>query len=284
MTVSDVHVLETHACCGGEVRFLSHGSYELGLDAKFGVFLPAQALAGKKVPVLYVLAGLTCTHETFLIKANAVRFAAQHGLALVAPDTSPRGAGISGEDESYDLGTGAGYYVDATAEPWARHYRMASYVGKELPALIERHFPVDPDRCGIAGHSMGGMGALSFALSSPDKWKTVSAFAPLTSPAQVDWGQKAAEAYFAGDQSAWQTYDPCLLLEAGKKHPDRILVDQGLSDNFLDKLQPNALEAAARKAEQPLELRRHEGFDHSYWFVQSFIEDHINHHAAGLKS
>lgn len=283
MTADTVNLLESHACCGGEVRFLSHHSKELGLEAQFGLFLPRQALSGKKVPTLYVLAGLTCTQETFLVKSNAVRFAAQHGMALVAPDTSPRGSHIAGEDASYDLGTGAGYYVDATSEPWSRHYRMASYVGKELPALIERNFPVDPDKCGILGHSMGGMGALSFALSAPDKWKTVSAFAPLSSPSRADWGKKAAGAYFAGDQSLWQHYDPSLLLEAGKTHPETILVDQGLSDDFLKKLQPDILESAAHKARQSLKLRRHEGFDHSYWFVQSFIEDHINHHAAGLK-
>lgn len=284
MVGDTVQLLERHACCGGEVSFLSHASRELGLDAKVGVFLPRQALEGASVPTIYVLAGLTCTQETFLIKANAVRYAAKHGIALIAPDTSPRGANIAGEDDSYDIGTGAGYYVDATAQPWSEHYRMASYVGKELPALMEETFPFIPERCGIMGHSMGGMGALSFALSAPDKWKTVSAFASLSSPSQTDWGEKAANLYFGGNQSLWQQYDPCLLLKAGKHHPGTLLVDQGLSDNFLEKLQPNLLQEAARSAGQALTLRQHEGFDHSYWFVQSFIEDHINHHAAELRA
>lgn len=276
-------LLARHECCDGEVRFLSFFSHALGLPTKVGVFLPRQAREGKKIPVVYALAGLTCNEETFLIKANAVRFAAEHGLALVAPDTSPRGANVPGEDDSYDIGAGAGYYVNATAEPWSRHYRMASYVGKELPQVMEGAFPFDPDRCGIMGHSMGGMGALSFALRDPAKWRTVSAFAPICAPARVPWGKKVTETYFGGDAAQWKKYDPCLLLEEGHRTPAEILVDQGLEDEFLDVLRPDLLEKAARQAKQPLDLRRHKPYDHSYWFVQSFIADHILHHAKGLR-
>ncbi|WP_407070528.1 S-formylglutathione hydrolase [Oecophyllibacter saccharovorans] len=274
--------LERHECCEGEVRFLTFPSQALGLPTKLGLFLPRAALEGKKVPVVYALAGLTCTQETFLIKANAVRYAAEHGLALVTPDTSPRGAQVAAEDEAYDLGTGAGFYVDATAQPWAAHYRMWSYVGQELPGVLEAAFPLDGDRCGIMGHSMGGMGALAFGLRNPRKWKTVSAFAPICAPARVPWGQKVTETYFGGDEAQWRHYDPCLLLTEGYRTAGKILVDQGLKDEFLPILCPDLLEQAAREAGQPLELRRHKLYDHSYWFVQSFIASQILHHARGL--
>lgn len=291
-------LLKSHACCGGRVKFFSHQSVVLGLEARFGVFLPSQlcredgaepwhavdmANMVQKVPAVYVLAGLTCTEETFLTKSNIVRFAAEYGLALIAPDTSPRGADIAGEDKSYDLGTGAGYYVDATATPWSSHYRMASYVGKELPALVEQFLPVDGARCGIMGHSMGGAGALGLALRDSEKWKSVSAFAPIASPSQVEWGQKATLAYFDGDASQWAAYDPTLLLHSGKRFPGDILVDQGMDDQFLAQyLRPELLEHAAEAAGQALTLRRHAGYDHSYWFIQSFISDHIRHHAGRL--
>ncbi len=282
MTGSPFTLIERHACCGGEVRFLSHQSRELGLPARVNLFLPQQALAGTRVPVIHVLAGLTCTQDTFLIKSNAIRYAAEYGLALVAPDTSPRGADVAGEDDTYDLGTGAGYYVDATSDPWAAHYRMGSYVRNELPALIEEHFPIKAGHRGIMGHSMGGMGALSVALGDAEAWKTVSAFAPISSPSRADWGRKVTASYFGGHEAEWVQYDPCLLLDAGRTHPGALLVDQGLNDEFLDNLQPGRLEQAAKAAGQSLNLRRHEGYDHSYWFVQSFIQDHLRHHAEGL--
>lgn len=282
MTVSPFTLIERHACCGGEVHFLSHRSETLGLTARVNIFLPEKALAGQTVPAVYVLAGLTCNQDTFLIKSNAIRHAAEHGLALVAPDTSPRGADVAGEDASYDLGTGAGYYVDATADPWAAHYRMGSYVRHELPALIEKHCPVRTEKRGIMGHSMGGMGALSVALGDADAWTTVSAFAPIAAPSRVDWGQKVTSSYFGDHDADWGQYDPCLLLKGGRTHPGTLLIDQGLDDEFLDRLCPDALEKAAREAGQSLCLRRHKGYDHSYWFVQSFIQDHLKHHAEGL--
>ncbi|MXV44496.1 S-formylglutathione hydrolase [Saccharibacter sp. 17.LH.SD] len=282
MDSKSITVMERHACCGGEVRFLSHPSRELGLEAKLGVFLPRQALEGELVPVLYVLAGMTSTYENFLIKANAVRYAAEHGIALVTPDTSPRGANVAGEDDAVDLGTGAGYYVDATSDPWRKHYRMASYVERELPELMESLFPFDADRCGIAGHSMGGIGALSLALRHPEKWKTVSAFAPISAPSQVEWGKKVTAAYFGGDKSQWNSYDPTLLLKSGHRHVGPILVDQGLNDDLIKELRPDLLEEAAKQAGQTLTLRHHKGYDHGYWFVQTFVADHIRHHAEGL--
>lgn len=282
---SPVTTREEHASCGGRVGFYAHASTSLGLEARFGLFLPRQALAGERVPVVFVLAGLTCTEETFLIKSNAVRFAARHGLALVASDTSPRGAGAAGEDDSYDLGTGAGFYLDATAEPWRDHYRMGTYIGQELPALIEATFPVDGARRGIMGHSMGGHGALVHALRAPQAWKSVSAFAPICHPAAVPWGEKAFTAYLGPDRATWAREDATLLLEAGHTHPTEILVDQGEADQFLhDQLKPELLEAAAAKADQKLKLRQHAAYDHSYWFIQSFIADHIDHHAAILKA
>ncbi len=282
MTDNPFTLIERHACCGGEIHFLSHQSQELGLPARVNLFLPPQVLAGARVPVVHVLAGLTCTQDTFLIKSNAVRYAAEYGLALVAPDTSPRGADVAGEDEAYDLGTGAGYYVDATSDPWAAHYRMGSYVRNELPTLIEEHFPIQVGHRGVMGHSMGGMGALSIALGDAEAWRTVSAFAPISSPSQVDWGRKVTASYFGGYEAEWTQYDPCLLLDSGRIHPGTLLVDQGSDDEFLDRLQPDLLEQAAKAAGQSLKLRRHEGYDHSYWFVQSFIQDHLKHHAEGL--
>ncbi|EHH69420.1 S-formylglutathione hydrolase [Gluconobacter morbifer] len=277
-------IVGRYACFDGELRFLRHNSQSLGVPATFGLFLPKQALEGKTVPVIHLLAGLTATQETFLIKANALRFAAQYGIALVAPDTSPRDTGTKGENDDYDLGTGAGFYIDATAEPWAHHYQMGRYVGEELPALTEQLFPLDGTRRGIMGHSMGGMGALVQALRYPERWKTVSAFAPIGNPSAVPWGQKAFDAYFGGDPAKWQICDPTLLLRSGHCHPSTILVDQGLMDQYLADLRPDALEEAAKEVGQALDLRRHAAYDHSYWFVQSFIADHMAHHAKGLSA
>ncbi|MBS1021142.1 S-formylglutathione hydrolase [Gluconobacter cerinus] len=282
--MTDVETLGQHACCGGSVRFLRHQSSELGVPATFGIFLPKEALTGEKVPVIHVLGGLTCTHETFLIKSNAVRFAAEHGIALVAPDTSPRNTGTAGEDDEYDLGTGAGFYVDATHAPWSAHYRMESYIRKELPALTECLFPLDGNRRGIMGHSMGGMGALNQALNHPEFWKTVSALAPICHPSVIPWGRKAFDAYFGGDPAKWKECDPTLLLRSGHKHPTSILVDQGLQDQYLADLRPDALVEAAQECGQALDMRRHDDSDHSYWFIQTVIADHLSHHAKGLKA
>ncbi|MDI6651906.1 S-formylglutathione hydrolase [Gluconobacter japonicus] len=279
-----VETVGQHACCGGSLRVLKHQSEVLGVPATFSIFLPKEALAGQKVPVIHVLAGLTANHETFLIKSNAIRFAADHGIALVAPDTSPRDTGTSGEDDAYDLGSGAGFYVDATAEPWSRHYRMESYIRHELPALTETLFSLDGQRRGIMGHSMGGMGALNQALQYPEFWKTVSAFAPICHPSIIPWGQKAFDSYFGGDPSKWRQCDPTLLLRNGHKHPSTILVDQGLQDQYLSDLRADALVEAAKESGQALEMRHQDAYDHSYWFIQTFIADHLIHHAKGLKA
>ena len=271
-----------HACFGGRMGFYSHASVETSTDMAFAVYLPPQAQAAP-VPALYYLAGLTCTDETFMIKAGAQRLAAEHGLALVACDTSPRGLGYSGEDEAYDFGTGAGFYIDASAEPWTKGYRMASYVNAELPALIEAEFPIVTDRRGIFGHSMGGHGALVSALRHPDRWASVSAFAPICNPGQVPWGEKAFSNYLGDDREAWKAWDASELMRA-QPRADTILVDQGTADQFLEReLHPEALEAAAADSGQKLTLRRHEGYDHSYWFIQSFVADHIAHHARVLR-
>lgn len=271
----------SHACFGGSVAFYRHASTETGSDMAFGIFLPPQAERGP-VPALYYLAGLTCTEETFLIKAGAQRYAAEAGLALVACDTSPRGLGVAGEDDDWDFGTGAGFYLDATANPWAKGYRMGSYVNSELPAVIEAHFPVCGDRRGIFGHSMGGHGALVTALRHPQRWQSVSAFAPISNPAAVPWGQKAFSRYLGEDRDAWQQWDASALIRR-RPHPDTLLVDQGEEDQFLQReLHPEALEAAAAASGQALQLRRHAGYDHSYWFIQSMVADHIAHHAERL--
>jgi S-formylglutathione hydrolase len=278
-----------HVCCGGELGFYTVRSEALGLPASFGVFIPPGATPegvtkDNPVPVLYLLAGLTCTQETFLIKSNIVRFAAAHGIALVACDTSPRGANVPGETESWDLGVAAGFYLDATQAPWQAHYRMGTFIGEELPRLIAGQFPVDATRQGICGHSMGGHGALVHALRSPGTWKSVSAFAPIVHPTAVPWGEKAFTAYLGEDRATWAAHDATLLLRAGHTHPTTILVDQGDGDQFLEReLQPWHLDDAAKAAGQKLTLRRHAGYDHSYWFIQTFIEDHVRHHAGILK-
>lgn len=270
-----------HACFGGRMGFYRHDAEQTGTPMSFAVYLPPAAERGP-VPALYYLAGLTCTEETFMIKAGAQRLAAEHGLALVAPDTSPRGLGYPDEDAAYDFGTGAGFYIDANAEPWARGYRMFSYVNDELPALIEAHFPVSPHKRGVFGHSMGGHGALVSALRLPERWASVSAFAPICNPSAVPWGEKAFSGYLGPDRDAWKAWDAAELM---RYHPraDTILVDQGLSDQFLEReLHPEALEAAASASGQALQLRRHAGYDHSYWFIQSFVADHLAHHAQRL--
>jgi S-formylglutathione hydrolase len=266
---------------GGSIGVYAHASAATGTDMKFAVYLPPAAEKGP-CPAVYYLAGLECTQDTFVQKAGALRVASALGLILVAPDTSPRGAGVPGEDESWDLGTSAGFYLDATQAPWATHYRMGSYVNEELPALIAAEFPVKPGVQGIMGHSMGGHGALISALRYPGKWKSLSAVAPISNPVAVPWGEKAFSAYLGADRAVWGDFDASVLMTR-KAFPGPVLVDQGLADKFLTtQLHPEALEAAAAKSGQALTLRRHEGYDHSYWFIQTVIADHLEHHARQL--
>jgi S-formylglutathione hydrolase len=249
---------------------------------RFGVFLPPQAASGR-VPVLYWLSGLTCTEENFIVKAGAQRVAAALGLAIVVPDTSPRGLGIPGEGDSYDFGLGAGFYVDATEAPWSRGYRMYSYITQELPADVAATFPVDPDRVGIFGHSMGGHGALTIALKNPRHYKSVSAFAPIASPIRCPWGQKALSGYLGADRARWREYDTTALIEDRGWTGPPIMVDQGTKDQFLEsQLKPELLQDACQRSGVPLDLHLREGYDHSYFFIASFIEDHLRFHARNL--
>jgi S-formylglutathione hydrolase len=279
-------LLSEHACFGGMQRFYQHDSREIGLPMRFSVFLPPQAAQGA-VPALVYLAGLTCNEETFMVKAGAQRLAAELGLALIAPDTSPRGANIPGETQSWDLGVGAGFYLDATQAPWSQHYRMETYITAELLPLLANTLPVDAGRIGIFGHSMGGHGALTLALRHPDLFRSVSAFAPLCAPSQCPWGRKAFTAYLGTDASAWAEHDAGALLAglSSAPYPGGILVDQGLADKFLtEQLHPDLLEAACAKAGQPLQLRRHAGYDHGYYFIATFMADHLMHHARQLQA
>ncbi|AHY47266.1 S-formylglutathione hydrolase [Rubrobacter radiotolerans] len=267
-------------CFGGTVGFYSHDSEATGTRMNFSVYVPPAASEGP-VPVLYYLAGLTCTEETFQIKAGAQRYAAEHGLILVAPDTSPRGVGNPGEDEDYDFGTGAGFYIDATREPWSENYNMYSYVSRELPEVVAAGFPADTERQGIFGHSMGGHGALTIALKNPERYRSVSAFAPICNPSEVPWGEKAFSGYLA-NRSEWRDHDATEIVRA-KPLEHHILIDQGMDDEFLEEqLSPDAFEAACRESGQKLTLRRHPGYDHSYYFISTFMEDHIEHHAQAL--
>ena len=280
-----LELISAHACHRGEQRIYRHDSQTIGLPMRFSVYLPPQGLKpDAKVPALFYLAGLTCTEETFAIKAGAQRFAAQHGVALVAPDTSPRGAGVPGESAAWDFGVGAGFYVDATQEPWARHYRMYSYVRDELRETVLNGLPVEGSRLGIFGHSMGGHGALMLALRNPELYRSVSAFAPIAAPTRCPWGEKAFGGYLGADRETWKEYDASeLVARASRKFADGILIDQGLADQFLaEQLYPDVFEAACRAAGQPLTLRRHAGYDHGYYFISTFIEDHIAHHAKVL--
>lgn len=270
-----------HRCFGGTQAFYQHESLTTGLPMRFSVFQPPQALQ-KPVPVLFFLAGLTCTEETFMIKAGAQRVAADYGFMLISMDTSPRNTGIPGEDDDWDFGSGAGFYVDATEAPWSTHYRMESYVTQELRGIILSQFPADHERVGIFGHSMGGHGALTLALRHPDLYQSVSAFAPITAPMHCPWGQKAFAGYLGSCQESWREHDATALIEAGYQVPD-ILIDQGLLDPFLnEQLLPDRFETACRKAGQKLVLRRQQGYDHSYYFISTFMADHINHHRQHL--
>ncbi|NLC35770.1 MAG: S-formylglutathione hydrolase [Alcaligenaceae bacterium] len=283
MTTDNLEVISRHRCFGGTQFFYKHDSSTIGLPMGFSVFVPPQAGQGQ-VPVLFYLAGLTCTEETFMIKAGAQRRAAELGLMLVTPDTSPRGAGVPGEDDGWDFGTGAGFYLDATQEPWSRHYRMESYVTQELFKIVTTELPGDAARAGIFGHSMGGHGALVLAQRHRDLYRSVSAFAPIAAPLQCPWGEKAFSGYLGDDRSAWAQYDASELMAASScPYPEGILVDQGLADNFLaNQLNPEAFEAACQKAGQPLTLRRHDGYDHGYYFISTFMDDHLAFHAERL--
>ncbi|MCL1468300.1 S-formylglutathione hydrolase [Argonema galeatum] len=279
---ASLNLISESACFGGTIGFYSHHSQACNSEMKFAVYQPPQAKL-RSVPVLYFLSGLTCTEENFMVKAGALRFAAEYGLMLVAPDTSPRHTGIAGEDDDWDLGTGAGFYVDATIGPWKAHYRMYSYVVDELPAAIAQNFPAIPERQGIFGHSMGGHGALICALKNRDRYLSVSAFAPISAPMRCPWGQKAFSHYLGTDMETWRAYDASELVLTTKC--DRpILIDQGTADVFLAKQQllPEVFEQACAKAGVPLMLRMQEGYDHSYYFIATFMEDHIRHHAAVL--
>lgn len=276
--------LANQRCFGGQQQRYRHRSTVLDCEMTFSVFLPPQADAGAPVPVLYWLSGLTCTDENFVTKAGAQRAAAAHGVAIVAPDTSPRGDDVADDPEgAYDFGLGAGFYVDATEAPYAAHYKMYSYILEELPALIAGHFPVDGERTSIFGHSMGGHGALTLALKNPGRFRSVSAFAPICSPTRCPWGEKALAGYLGEDRDQWAAHDASLLLAAASERlPMR--VEQGGADNFLaEQLRPELLQAAAASRDYPLDYREHPGYDHSYFFIASFIDEHIAFHASHLK-
>lgn len=270
-----------HHCFGGIQGYYQHPSTVIGLPMRFSVYQPPQA-KDHAVPVLFFLAGLTCTEETFMIKAGAQRYAAELGLMLVTMDTSPRQTGIPGETDAWDFGAGAGFYLDATQAPWSKHYHMESYITQELCNIITEQFPADPNRIGIFGHSMGGHGALTLALRYPELFRSVSAFAPICAPMRCPWGQKAFSHYLGENQQNWQPYDTTALLQAGHRVPN-LLVDQGFNDQFLTtQLFPEALEQACADAGQQLTLRYHQGYDHSYYFISTFMAEHLQYHRDAL--
>ncbi len=276
-----METISEQKCFGGIQGFYEHASIQTGTPMRFAVYQPPAATKGP-VPVVYYLAGLTCTEETATIKAGAQRLAAEQGLMLVMPDTSPRGAGIEGEDDDWDFGTAAGFYLDATSEPWSKNYRMYSYVTEELRSLINSKFNANPKATGLFGHSMGGHGALTIALKNPEIYSSVSAFAPICAPTQCPWGEKAFSGYLGTDRASWADHDATELVKS-TQISSSILIDQGQADGFLaEQLKPELFETACATAGQDLTLRRHEGYDHSYYFIQSFMADHIAHHAAIL--
>lgn len=279
--MSAPNLVSENKCFDGTVGSYSHHSETCNGKMRFAVYQPPQATS-KPVPVLYFLSGLTCTEENFMVKAGAQRFAAEYGLMLVVPDTSPRNTEIKGEDDDWDFGSGASFYVDATVEPWRSHYQMYSYIVHELPTLIANYFPVQADRQGIFGHSMGGHGALVCALRNSDRYQSVSAFAPIVAPMRCPWGQKAFTNYLGSNKDTWRAYDASELVHnAGYNR--LILIDQGSADPFLaEQLLPQVFKQACAVANQPLTLRFHEGYNHSYYFIATLIEDHIRHHAAAL--
>lgn len=271
--------IEKHICFGGTLAIYEHQSVVLNCTMKFSIFLPRQSLKDK-IPLLTFLSGLTCTYDNFTTKAGAYRFAAEKGLAILAPDTSPRGNNVP-DDEAYDFGQGAGFYINATQCPWAQYYQMESYIVEELNNLVCNNFPIIKDKQGLAGHSMGGHGALTLGLKYPDMFKSISAFSPVVAPSQVPWGQKAFKGYIGDNQTEWLKHDACALMNEAKNRANypEILIDQGGGDDFLeDQLKPQLFAAACKNSGQKLKLNIHGGYDHSYYFIQSFIADHIKHH------
>jgi len=278
-----MEILSEQACFGGVQGFYQHFSQTTNTDMRFAVYQPAQAKTDT-VPLLFFLAGLTCNEETATIKAGMQRYAAKYGLMLIMPDTSPRGLNITGENEDWDFGTGAGFYLDATQSPWNKNYNMSSYVSQELHGYILNNFNARAGKAGISGHSMGGHGALTLGLKNPNIFQSISAFAPICAPTQCPWGQKAFTGYLGEDKTIWREYDATELVQH-RQSENLILIDQGNEDGFLqEQLNPHLFEEVCKIAGQPLNLRFHEGYDHSYYFIQSFIEDHVAHHAAILNS
>ncbi|MDN5848022.1 MAG: S-formylglutathione hydrolase [Nitrococcus sp.] len=276
-----MELMQRHRCFGGQVEFYRHWSSTCNTTMRFSIFRPPQAERGK-VPVLYWLSGLTCTEENFMVKASAQRYAAAHGILLVVPDTSPRGLNLPGEDDDYDFGSGAGFYLNATQSPWSAHYRMYDYVVEELPGVIADAFPADTRRAGVFGHSMGGHGALIVALRNPDRYRSVSALAPICAPSLVPWGKKAFSAYLGREESAWREYDAHHLVQSTASRLP-MLVDQGTADQYIsEQLMPWELERTCREVGYPLTLRLQAGYDHSYYFVDTFMRDHVAYHASAL--
>lgn len=276
-----LEIVSEHRCFGGVQGYYRIASRKIGLPMRFAVYRPPAAERGP-VPVLYYLAGLTCTEETFMVKAGAQRVAAELGLMLVAPDTSPRDTGIRGESDDWEFGAGAGFYIDATREPWSRHYRMYSFVAEELPQIIAEHFPALPEKQSVCGHSMGGHGALIIGLKNPQQYRSISAFAPIAAPTRSSWGEKAFAGYLGTQRTAWLQYDASELVRQGTFNGP-ILIDQGLADKFLSsQLNIGYFEQVCREVAQPLTVRRHTGYDHGYYFIATFIEDHLRFHAAAL--
>ena len=278
-----MELVQSNRSFDGEQRIYRFNSISLQGESRFGIYLPAQALAGQACPTLFYLAGLTCTEDTFAIKAHAQRLAAQLGLILVTPDTSPRGEQVA-QGDHWDIGQGAGFYINATQAPWAEHFQMESYVVEELYDLVIQQFAVQAERIGIFGHSLGGHGALTLALKYPEKFKSVSAFAPICAPSQCPWGEKAFSNYLGSDQAEWLKHDATALVQTKTAHFADILIDQGLSDQFYSQLNPALFQQACQAAGQPLTLREHAGYDHGYYFIQSFIDDHLQFHAVQLES
>lgn len=274
-----MQTVSENKCYGGVQGVYTHASAACSCDMTFGLFLPEEARDGP-VPVLWYLSGLTCTHENAMIKAGAQAWAAEQGIALVFPDTSPRGEGVA-DDPEYDLGQGAGFYVNATQAPWAPHFNMWDYVAEELPALLADHFPIDPERQAIMGHSMGGHGALTLAMNLPGRFRSVSAFSPICNPTGADWGRKQLSAYLGGDEAAWMHHDASVLM-AEKGFDGPVLIDTGADDQFIDLLRPETLASAIAARRQQATFRLQPGYDHSYFFVSTFMEDHVTFHAQAL--
>jgi S-formylglutathione hydrolase len=274
-----LNTIEEHASFGGVQGVYTHESEVVSGSMEFSVYVPPQAKRGPR-PVLYYLSGLTCTQDNVTTKSGFQKYASEQGLTVVCPDTSPRGSDFPGEHENYDFGSGAGFYLDATASPWSSSYKMYSYIVEELPQIIAANFQVETGRSGIFGHSMGGHGALVIGFRNPDKYQSISAFAPIVAPMQVPWGQKAFTNYLGGDPETWRQYDAIELIKSGFKASGEILIDQGTADPFLnEQLRPELFEAVCQNAGQPVRIRRQEAYDHSYFFISSFMQDHIEHHA-----